>query len=63
MCASPPKPKNKTPIEVKAPELQLGAENAGADQRLRMRRGRSQLRTDLGLSIPLPNAGLNIPTE
>lgn len=61
MCATPPKPKNKTPIEVKAPELQLGVENPGADQRLRMRRGRNQLRTDLGLGIPLPAAGLNVP--
>ena len=64
MCASPPKPKNKIPIEIKPPELQLGVENPAADQRLRMRRGRNQLRTDLGLSIPtLPAAGLNIAPE
>lgn len=60
MCASPPKPKNKVPVEVKAPELILGTDNASADTRLRARRGRNQLRTDLGLGIPLPSAGLNI---
>jgi hypothetical protein len=61
MCATPPKPKNRTPIEVKPPELQLGAANPAADVRLRMKRGRNQLRTDLGLSIPtLPAAGLSV---
>jgi hypothetical protein len=60
MCASPPKPKNKVPIEVKAPEIQLGAINPSSDTRLRLRRGRNQLRTDLGLGIPLPAAGLNV---
>lgn len=63
MCATPPKPKNKVPIEIKPPELSLGTDNAAADTRLRMRRGRNQLRSDLGLSIPLPAAGLNIAPE
>lgn len=61
MCATPPKPKNKVPVEIKAPEVQLGTDNPSASTRLLQRRGRSQLRTDLGLGIPLPTAGLNIP--
>lgn len=61
MCATPPKPKNKVPVEVRAPEIQLGSDNPAALDRLRMRRGRNQLRTDLGLSIPtLPASGLNV---
>lgn len=61
MCATPPKPRNKIPIEIKPPELKLGVDNPSADARLRVRRGRNQLRTDLGLGIPLPAAGLNVP--
>lgn len=63
MCSSsPPKPK-RPPAEIKSPELSLGVDNPATDARLRLRRGRNQLRTDIGLAIPLPTAGLNVPSE
>lgn len=62
MCATPPKPKNKTQIEVKPPEIQLGSDNPSAAARGILKRGRSQLRSDIGLGIPLPpTSGVSIP--
>lgn len=60
MCASPPKPKNKTTVEVKAPEVDLGSQVSSGDTRRRLARGRNQLRADYGLSIPTPGSGLNV---
>lgn len=60
MCASPPKPKNKTSVEVKAPEVDLGSQVGASDTRNRLKRGRNQLRTDFGLGIPVPTTGLNV---
>lgn len=62
MCSKPPDaPRAYSPPPVKAPEIQLGNENSSTDARRLKRRGRNQLRTDLGLSLERTGSGLTIP--
>lgn len=63
MCAKPPKPpKPYAPPPVEPPKIDLGSGSANEDPRLAKRRGRNQLRTDLGLGLPEgTGTGLTIP--
>ena len=52
MCMKMPKaPKPVNPPPIKPPEIQIGSDSPNEDPRLIKRRGRNQLRTDLGLAL------------